>query len=151
MWRCFPVTYPMDCGVTVCSTHVEMFLLGNNPLQFSLGLLHACGDVSNTIVLPGGVLSFAPRMWRCFTRIHPRVVQAHGLLHACGDVSALPPLPSYMSWFAPRMWRCFSTCSIRTGISQVCSTHVEMFLSPFILFTSRKSLLHACGDVSAIP
>ena len=72
------------------------------------------------------------------------------LLHACGDVSGLDSWHPLCRRFAPRMWRCFysrytSVCTVR-----VCSTHVEMFLSPTLMPVSSGGLLHACGDVSRV-
>ena len=46
------------------------------------------------------------------------------------------------------MWRCFHASELHYLHVQICSTHVEMFLSSVSRFILAVHLLHACGDVS---
>ena len=114
------------------------------------------------------VVLFAPRMWRCFSlralalstpvvcsthvEMFPEMTKAitteRSLLHACGDVSSLAASRAAIFWFAPRMWRCFFIFRRPHYGKDVCSTHVEMFLSLTISRLMTSCLLHACGDVS---
>ena len=126
MWRCFWYIRPGLPPSHVCSTHVELFLCKALCIRRRLGLLHACGDVSEVYRLPSGSRAFAPRMWRCFRAGirdvgAARVCSTHvemfpptaswsgcrmGLLHACGDVSVNVSHYVITVRFAPRMWRC---------------------------------------------
>ena len=111
----------------VFSTHVEMFLSRTMPTATLMSFLHACGDVSILPRLLMVLLSFSPRMWRCFycKRLHERqrgVFSTHvemfppscsvtgkvrRFLHACGDVSSEFLQIGSTEEFSPRMWRCF--------------------------------------------
>ena len=128
MWRCFSVPVEVRPHLSVCSTHVEMFLLCCPVEQHFVRLLHACGDVSEIADKNYQLQAFAPRMWRCFqtaadiarteavcsTHVEMFLQKAHGkvhwmsLLHACGDVSGAAWKNNQTNLFAPRMWRCFS-------------------------------------------
>ena len=109
MWRCF-LLRPLRLRLTyVCSTHVEMFPQEERSEHSYERLLHACGDVSLQKLSIKHRRWFAPRMWRCFSRMKPRttlssVCSTHVemfhlpqcekelyacLLHACGDVSEI--------------------------------------------------------------
>ena len=125
MWRCFLRRPHYGKSYSICSTHVEMFLMLITLLASMANLLHACGDVSAGAYSSTLGESSAPRMWRCFcpslpARSPSAICSTHvemflqadakgwtsrHLLHACGDVSAMV---------------------------------VKM----------REHLLHACGDVS---
>ena len=168
MWRCFLSAFLTIRTLSVCSTHVEMFPPYAVPKRTGKGLLHACGDVSNSASTGGSVIEFAPRMWRCFsslesTNLRTKVCSTHVemfldlstrlglaacLLHACGDVSDKSSGTSRTARFAPRMWRCFQRCRHSDQAGQVCSTHVEMFPHMVQKYLGKTSLLHACGDVS---
>ena len=151
MWRCFCQGLPECPEASICSTHVEMFLMFHIRLGQRRNLLHACGDVSHWDFFIRSRARSAPRMWRCFRKSMPTsrkssICSTHvemfpniykifdtvaDLLHACGDVSIVvndfPSCPES----APRMWRCFSD---RTPLSP-----------------SSVHLLHTCGDVSRLP
>ena len=145
-----------------------MFLRLKRSSFFFSCLLHACGDVSGAVRKISSRPWFAPRMWRCFSSaassfVYVVVCSTHvemfldlfnsyrhfaGLLHACGDVS-FTFHPFHLSKkFAPRMWRCFRHPMSRFPFHPVCSTHVEMFPICIDESLTRRSLLHACGDVS---
>ena len=148
MWRCFSPYLFVSLLEGVCSTHVEMFPPSCTSSAPWLGLLHACGDVSAAPLDSGAMRSFAPRMWRCFskswaglfsirvcsTHVEMFLVRHHGqphpssLLHACGDVSVAENCALSALTFAPRMWRCFKNLQFYEDFGVVCSTHVEMFL-----------------------
>ena len=107
-------------------------------------------------------------MWRCFSprpkqKKEVQICSTHvemfpiqtfrnrlyeDLLHACGDVSDdfIKELDAQES--APRMWRCFHSRHGFPKALDICSTHVEMFPAPARCISSRRDLLHACGDVS---
>ena len=168
MWRCFYKEEGLLLPLSVCSTHVEMFPGIHSPGALRIRLLHACGDVSisRPSALPSALS--APRMWRCFLDenappMFVGVCSTHvemflaglyltsagvSLLHACGDVSIILISHEDMSKSAPRMWRCFFSISTVLTFDEVCSTHVEMFLTLTGARPSRIGLLHACGDVS---
>ena len=66
MWRCFLLHIrEADLGI-VFSTHVEMFLHGAVRTVGHSRFLHACGDVSLSMLRPLPLNPFSPRMWRCF-------------------------------------------------------------------------------------
>ena len=71
------------------------------------------------------------------------------MLHARGDVSGCSVPFSAFSWYAPRTWRCFCGLELCIRGIDVCSTHVEMFLSVTSLKSTASGMLHARGDVSA--
>ena len=168
MWRCFLVTRKSRDKVDICSTHVEMFLFFVIHGLMVLYLLHACGDVSWLDSWHPLCRRSAPRMWRCFRRylrldfgrvicsthveMFPCMSWSTGdtanLLHACGDVSTLVPWKRLCPRSAPRMWRCFCMPLSVSRITQICSTHVEMFLWATMRTIGGAHLLHACGDVS---
>ena len=52
MWRCFHRYLRLDFGRVVCSTHVEMFPPESPWRRPSTRLLHACGDVSDSVGQP---------------------------------------------------------------------------------------------------
>ena len=134
------------------------------------GLLHACGDVSLASASTQPQPQFAPRMWRCFgffeiysliavvcsthvemfLRIRKPRMPILGLLHACGDVSGTASGCRGAGLFAPRMWRCFLKIRLRSSLTGVCSTHVEMFPASSRILQPASCLLHACGDVSQL-
>ena len=150
MWRCFYQEIATKFADDVCSTHVEMFPSSLSSAFHSMGLLHACGDVSNRTHYLNSPQMSAPRMWRCFLRNDRFMFLDNRLLHACGDVSAPAGSWRRKGKSAPRMWRCFCALSTKWILRRVCSTHVEMFPSPLAQLSWMISLLHACGDVSLL-
>ena len=168
MWRCFSIFDYVDSGACVFSTHVEMFLLVSLLMMRLQGFLHACGDVSMVVSMVVLIITFSPRMWRCFLlkrkgRSKIVVFSTHvemfpdicligwtgsGFLHACGDVSSQASPILWVDAFSPRMWRCFQYARCYSESSEVFSTHVEMFLVFLFLMMMFVSFLHACGDVS---
>ena len=171
MWRCFSVDVVPEIGRKVCSTHVEMFPARKRGAKWEYRLLHACGDVSRDRFGLSGAGESAPRMWRCFpvsmsaagssvvcsthVEMFPNLGGWAGLmlslLHACGDVSVDIRDFEQVMRSAPRMWRCFYNAAVVNGPPEVCSTHVEMFPRSYPKTGCRSRLLHACGDVSAMP
>ena len=149
MWRCFQDGGGIQLGRVICSTHVEMFLSLVSYFLGNIDLLHACGDVSGAHEVLGSVMVSASRMWRCFlwnaggragqgicsTHVEmflPSIASSHpriDLLHACGDVSPSPWRLVATRLSAPRMWRCFQRDDVKQRDREICSTHVEMFLT----------------------
>ena len=150
MWRCFLSTHPAMYTAEICSTHVEMFLVGTSTGITERHLLHACGDVS-FLPAPSSISpESAPRMWRCFWDaglfdVAPHICSTHVEMFLSTKFSTLSPMRS-----APRMWRCFLYMQRDDWVGWICSTHVEMFLRLSPIINSRKNLLHACGDVSPL-
>ncbi len=133
---------------SVFSTHVEVFLQHDGSFVGRIGLLHACGGVSQRRAYHKYLIQSSPRMWRCFhiknkIFILERVFSTHvevflefnqlkealkGLLHACGGVSFNGCLIFISPKSSPRMWRCFLIVKIVSTVALVFSTHVVMLL-----------------------
>ena len=111
-------------------------------------MLHARGDVSDILPLTKSSKRYAPRTWRCFRTeaVGPRIKT--GMNHPRGDVSIKKSQDLRSGAYAPRTWRCFHIENIDDEWQDVCSTHVEMFLSLLLKCVHCLRMLHARGDVS---
>ncbi len=147
-WGCFYSLLPLRAFSLVFPTQVGVFLKVAAGLKDTLGLPHAGGGVSQSLLEADGLVLSSPRRWGCFqvasvtdmlmyvfptqvgVFLHWRliVLRRFGLPHAGGGVSHETRHRPSNRPSSPRRWGCFPLSICVTTTKQVFPTQVGVFL-----------------------